>query len=69
MLLRVSEHTPAGNKVVISDDAKSITLTDQNANSIKLGADGITLTSASNIKLSAAQNITREEKAASGPHS
>lgn len=50
--------TPAGNTAVLSDDAKSITLTDQNGNSAKLGTDGITLTSASNIALKAAQNIT-----------
>ncbi len=55
--------TPAGNTVVMSDDAKSITLTDQNSNSVKLGTDGITLDSASNITIKAAQNISVEASA------
>lgn len=50
--------TPAGNTAVLSDDAKAITLTDQNGNSAKLGTDGITLTSASNVAIKAAQNIS-----------
>ena len=54
----ITLRTPAGNTAVLSDDAKAITLTDQNGNSAKLGTDGITLTSASNIVLKAAQNIT-----------
>ena len=54
----ITLRTPAGNTAVLSDDAKSITLTDENGNSAKLGTDGITLTSASNIVLKAAQNIS-----------
>lgn len=50
--------TPKNNSVVISDDAQAITLTDQHSNSVKLSSDGITLTSASDILLKAAQNIT-----------
>jgi Rhs element Vgr protein len=55
--------TPAGNTIVISDEDKAITLTDQNTNSVKLSADGITLTSASDIVIKAAQNITLEAQA------
>lgn len=55
--------TPGGNSVVISDDAKSITMTDQNSNSVKLSSDGITLSSAKDVKITAAQNITMEAQA------
>ncbi len=48
---------------MISDDAQSITLTDQSSNSVKLGTDGITLTSASDIVIKAAQNITLQAQA------
>lgn len=57
--------TPGGQTVVLSDDQKSITLTDQNSNSVKLGTDGITLTSASDVVIKAAQNITLEAQSGS----
>jgi len=55
--------TPGNNSIVISDDAKAITLTDQSSNSVKLSTDGITLTSASDILIKAAQNITLQAQA------
>ncbi len=55
--------TPGNNSIVISDDAKAITLTDQSSNSVKLSTDGITLTSASDILIKAAQNIPLQAQA------
>lgn len=55
--------TPAGHTVVMSDDAKSITLTDLSGNSAKLSTDGIALNSVKDITISAAQNISIEAKA------
>lgn len=52
--------TPAGNKVVISDDEKSVTLCDQNGNSVELSPDGIKLNSASDIIISANGEIKIE---------
>ena len=52
--------TPAGNTLILSDDAHSILLADQNGNSVKLGSDGISLASTGNIAIQAARNITLE---------
>jgi Rhs element Vgr protein len=50
--------TPHKNTIEISDDQKSITITDEHSNSAKFSSDGITLTSASDITLTAKKNIT-----------
>jgi len=57
--------TPGGNRLVLSDDDRSIVIADQNSNSIRLAADGITIASASNLTLKAAQGITVQ--GATGP--
>jgi Rhs element Vgr protein len=57
--------TPGKNQIVLSDDAKSIKLTDQNNNTITMDSSGITLDSAKDvtivakgkIALSATQNL------------
>jgi Rhs element Vgr protein len=49
--------TPGNNTIIISDDGKSIEIKDQNANSIKLGSEGIVLDSAKDINLKAKGNI------------
>lgn len=53
--------TPGGNSIVIDEDAKSITLKDQNNNRIKMGTEGIEITSPKDIKISAQGKI--EQKA------
>ncbi|NHZ81648.1 type VI secretion system tip protein VgrG [Massilia sp. CCM 8695] len=50
--------TPAGNTVVMSDDAKSIVATDQNGNKVSLSEQGILLDSASDIVLTAKAKVT-----------
>jgi Rhs element Vgr protein len=50
--------TPANNKVVISDDDKSILLSDQNGNTAKLSPSGIALDSPFDITLTAKGNIS-----------
>lgn len=50
--------TPGGNAITISDDAKGITLADQNKNKIEMNNSGITLTSGKDITLKATGNIT-----------
>jgi len=48
------------NQLVISDAGKSITLTDQQQNSVTLSASGITLDSKSAVNIRAANDITLE---------
>ena len=63
--------TPGENQIVISDDAKSIKLSDQNSNVIEMNADGITIDSSkdviikakANIKLTATSNIETKSTA------
>jgi len=50
--------TPGGNKVVISDDEKSILLSDQNQNTVELKPEGITLDSPKDIKITSKSKIT-----------
>lgn len=50
--------TPAANKIVISDDAKSILLSDQNGNTLELKPDGIYLDSAKDIVMNAKGKVT-----------
>ena len=49
--------TPGDNRIEISDDGKSVTLTDQQKNKIVLDGNGICLDSARDIKLTAKGNI------------
>jgi Rhs element Vgr protein len=49
----VTISTPAGNKIVLDEDDKSITLEDQNSNKIKMGTDGIEISSPKDIKITA----------------
>ena len=50
--------TPGKNKIVISDDAKSILLEDQTGNTVELNSSGITLDSPKDINISAKGKIT-----------
>lgn len=50
--------TPGGNKIVVSDNEKSIVLKDQNMNKVELSPDGIVLDSLKDIKLSSKSKIT-----------
>lgn len=50
--------TPANNQLAFSDEEKSITMSDQNSNSIKLSPNGIELNSASDISIKAVKSIT-----------
>jgi Rhs element Vgr protein len=49
--------TPGKNSIVISDDEKYIEMKDQHNNSFTLNADGISINSAGDIKISALRNI------------
>lgn len=50
--------TPANNKIVISDDTKSILLQDENMNKVELSPSGILLDSPKDITINAAGKIT-----------
>jgi Rhs element Vgr protein len=50
--------TPGGNSILLSDDAKSIEIADQNSNTIKMTSSGITIESQKDITLKATGNIT-----------
>ncbi|WP_343669955.1 type VI secretion system tip protein VgrG [Chitinophaga sp.] len=52
--------TPGNNTITISDEGKSITLKDQNSNSVLLDDSGITLNSTKDIILKATGNIKME---------
>lgn len=52
--------TPAGNSVVMSDDAKSIVMTDQNGNKVALDGKGILLDSPFDVVIKAAGKITHD---------
>ncbi|MDM0113671.1 hypothetical protein QTI66_16045 [Variovorax sp. J22R133] len=43
--------TPGNNRVVVSDAGKSVSLHDQNDNKVELNANGITLSSSTDISL------------------
>lgn len=53
----ITFETPAGNKIVLSEEDSSITLEDQNGNKIVMNSSGIELNSASDIKLTATNNV------------
>lgn len=50
--------TPANNTIVLSDDAKSICLTDQNSNKIEMNTSGILLDSPKDIVINAKGKVT-----------
>ena len=54
----ITLETPGKNKIVISDDDKSILLQDQNNNQVKLGTAGISLDSPKDITLTAQGGIS-----------
>lgn len=49
--------TPGANKIVVSDDAKSILLNDQNGNKVELGPGGILLDSPKDITIKAGGKV------------
>ena len=49
--------TTTENKIVLSDDEEMIEISDQHGNTIKLSADGIEITSASDLKIEASGNV------------
>jgi len=53
----ITIETPGGNSMVIDEDDKSITIQDQNSNKIKMGTDGIEITSPKDIKITAQGKI------------
>ncbi|WP_421795245.1 type VI secretion system tip protein VgrG [Haliscomenobacter sp.] len=57
----ITIETPGGNSIVIDEDDQSITLKDQNNNKIKMGTDGIEMSSPKDIKINAQGKI--EQKA------
>ncbi len=54
----ISIITPGDNQVVLSDDAKSILLQDQNGNKVELNSDGIVLDSPGDISISAKGKVS-----------
>lgn len=55
---KITISTPKNNSIVLDEDDESITITDQNENKIKTSSDGITITSAKDIGLTASGSIT-----------
>ncbi|MBL8473307.1 MAG: type VI secretion system tip protein VgrG [Rhodocyclaceae bacterium] len=49
--------TASGNKIVLDDDAKSITITDQHGNSVAMDQNGMTLKSAKDFTLEASGKV------------
>lgn len=56
----INIETPAGNKVVISEDDKGISLTDQNGNKITMNDSGIKIESVKDITIKAANALKIE---------
>jgi Rhs element Vgr protein len=52
--------TPAGNKILVSEDQKGITLEDQNGNKIVMNDSGIEITSSKDFKVKASGDISIE---------
>ena len=53
----ISIQTPANNQLIISDEGKSIELSDQNGNKLQMNPNGITLSSAKDIVLKSKGNV------------
>ena len=56
----VTTETPKGNKIVLSEDAGSILIEDENGNKIEMSSDGIVMESAKDIKIKASGDINIE---------
>ncbi len=56
----INIETPAGNKVIISEEDKGISLTDQNGNKIVMNDKGIEIESIKDFKIKAANDIKAE---------
>lgn len=54
----ITLETAAGNKLTLSEEAKTVALADQNGNSITLDESGITLTSSKGLTIEAAGDVT-----------
>jgi Rhs element Vgr protein len=54
---QIEINTPAGNSLVMDEDAKKIILKDQNSNKIEMSSDGITIESAKDIILKATADV------------
>lgn len=50
--------TPNGNSIVMSEEDKAITITDQNSNEIKMAEDKVSITSASKLEIIASDDLT-----------
>jgi uncharacterized protein (DUF2345 family) len=49
--------TPSGNKIIFSDEDKSISINDQNSNTITMSESGIAMNSNKDISITAKQNL------------
>jgi Rhs element Vgr protein len=56
----ITLETPAGKKIIIDDDAGSVTMLDENNNKIEMSSGGITLESASDITIKASGDVKVE---------
>lgn len=56
----ITLETPAGNKIVLSEDAKGITFEDQNGNKITMDDKGITIESVKDLVMKAAADVKTE---------
>ncbi|MEH6763787.1 MAG: type VI secretion system tip protein VgrG [Aequorivita antarctica] len=56
----ITIHTPSGNTMILSDDAKKITILDQNSNKIEMSSEGISLESSKSIHIKAAEDVKIE---------
>lgn len=55
--------TPAGNEIILSDEDKEISITDEHENTITLNKDGVVIKSKGDIKLEATKDIILKGKA------
>lgn len=56
----ISIQTPGNNQIVVSDEGKSIQLSDQNGNKLNLDSNGITISSSKDILLKSNGNVIIE---------
>ena len=54
----MSLKTPNGNSIVMSEEDKTITITDQNSNEIKMAEDKVSITSNSKMEITASDELT-----------
>ncbi len=58
--LSIGIETPAGNKLMMSEEDGSITIEDENGNSILMNSDGITIDSSADLNLTATGDVNIE---------